>query len=169
MQPPVHLAVGYCCYAIDTRWDRGAAPDDRTTAAVLVGAALPDLIDKPLWLLGVAGVGRTAGHSLLVAVPLLVGVRLYANRSDRRALGTAFSIGLCSHLAADVPWHLLAGDYRELGFLLWPVTPMPAYTGTKPLGSLGGVEVTTLWLEVVIFAVGLAMWWADGRPGLERG
>lgn len=167
MQPVVHLAVGYLCYAAYARWDRGEPPAPAPTGAAIVGAALPDLLDKPPWLAGVVDVGRTVGHSLLFAIPAIAAVWVVAKTRDRRTLGVAFAVGYLSHVAADVPWHLLSGEYRELGFLLWPLTPMPEYTGTKPLGTVAGLEVTTLWLEAVIVAAGVALWWRDGRPGLE--
>ena len=167
MQPIVHLAVGYCCYAGYIRWREGtgAVPGERATTVAVFGAILPDLLDKPPWLLGLAG-GRTIGHSLLFAVPLVIAGRSLARSRGCPTLGTAFAIGVATHLAADVPWHVLAGDYDELGFLLWPITPMPPYSGTKPLATVGGVEVTTLWLEAVVLVAGAALWWADGRPGL---
>lgn len=166
MQPVVHLAVGYLCYAAYARRRRDAPPAEAPALAAIGGAALPDLIDKPPWLAGLA-VGRTIGHSLLFVVPLVAAGWLYARSSDRDVLGVAFAIGALSHVAADIPWHVLAGDYDELGFLLWPLTPMPAYAGTKSLGTIGEVEVTTLWLEAIIFVAGVALWWIDGRPGLD--
>ncbi|GAB3024627.1 metal-dependent hydrolase [Natronobiforma cellulositropha] len=168
MQPIVHLAVGYLCYAAVARWRYERVPRDAPAAVAIVGAALPDLLDKPLAALGVVPVGRTVGHSLLFAIPLLAAVWLLARASERETLALAFAVGYLSHLASDVPWHLLSGDYDELGFLLWPVTHMPAYTGVKPLASVAGLEVTTLWLEAVIFLAGVALWWHDGRPGLAR-
>ncbi|WP_306057667.1 metal-dependent hydrolase [Natronococcus wangiae] len=167
MQPIVHLAVGYLCYAGYARWERGEPPAAAPAEAAIVGAALPDLLDKPLWLSGVLDVGRTIGHSLLFAIPVIAAVWLVARARDRRALGVAFAVGYLSHLATDVPWHLLSGDLDELGFLLWPLTPMPEYTGTKPLGTVVGLEVTTLWLEAVVLVAGVALWWSDGRPGFE--
>ncbi|WP_254767801.1 metal-dependent hydrolase [Salinilacihabitans rarus] len=169
MQPPVHLAVGYLCYAAYARWRWDRPPVSGPAVAAVVGAALPDLVDKPLWLLGAAPVGRTVAHSLPVAVPLAAAGWLLARRAGRPAVGVAFAVGVLSHLAADVPWHLLAGASAELGFLLWPVTSTPAYTGTKPLGSVASVAVTTLWLEAVILVAGLAVWWRDGAPGLRGG
>ncbi|RQG99649.1 metal-dependent hydrolase [Natrarchaeobius oligotrophus] len=167
MQPVVHLAVGYICYAAYARWELGERPAESAAAVAVFGAALPDLLDKPLWLAGVVDVGRTVGHSLLFAVPLVAAVWLLARSRGRAALGVAFAIGYLSHVATDIPWHVLSGDYHELGFLLWPITPMPEYTGTKSLGRVAGFEVTTLWLEAVILVAGVALWWRDGRPGLE--
>ncbi|WP_247000045.1 metal-dependent hydrolase [Halosolutus gelatinilyticus] len=167
MQPIVHPVVGYVCYAAYVRLDRGEAPASAPAMVAALGATVPDLIDKPPWLLGAVDVGRTVGHSLLFAIPAVVAVWLLARRRGHDRLGVAFAIGYCSHVATDVPWHVLAGDYRELGFLLWPITPMPPYTGTKVLGTLAGVEVTTLWLEAIVLVAGVALWWRDGRPGLE--
>lgn len=184
MLPPVHLVVGYVCYAAYSRLVPGDSPRAWPALAAVVGAAIPDLLDKPLWLAGVVPVGRTLGHSLLFAIPASVAVWVVArgrnrNRSrkrdrdrvrdrDRELLGIAFVVGLLSHVATDVPWHLLSREYHELGFLLWPITHMPEYTGTKPLGTVGGLEVTTLWLEAVVVVGGLALWWRDGRPGLRK-
>ncbi len=167
MQPIVHLAVGYLCYSGYTRFTRHKPPEAMPLLAALFGALLPDLLDKPLELLGVAPVGRTIGHSLLFAIPLVASVWLLLRRRSHERIAVAFAIGYGSHLASDVPWHLLSGDYDELGFLLWPITPMPEYTGTKSLGAVFGVEITTLWVEVVILFAGIALWWHDGRPGLE--
>ena len=166
MQPVVHPVVGYICYAAYTRLGDGEPPEGAPALVAIVAATLPDLIDQPLWHAGVTPVGRTIGHSLLGALPLVVLAWLLARRWGRPTLGAAFAIGYASHLAADVPWHVLAGDYDELGFLLWPLTHMPPYSGVKQLGTVGGLEVTTLALEAVIFLAGGALWWHDGRPGL---
>lgn len=168
MQPFVHLSVGYLCVAVYSRWDDGRPPADAPVAVAVTGAALPDLIDKPLWLAGVVPVGRTIGHSVLFAIPLLVVGWRIATRRRRSPLAVAFAIGYLSHLATDVPWHLVSGDYHELQFLLWPVTQTPPYTGTKPLGTLADLRVTTLWLEAVVFVAGIALWWHDGKPGLRH-
>ncbi|MCU4750473.1 metal-dependent hydrolase [Halobacteria archaeon AArc-curdl1] len=167
MQPIVHLSVGYLCYAAYTRWRRGERPRGVPVLVVLVGAGLPDLLDKPLAAAGIVDVGRTVGHSLFTAVIVMTIVWQVAARRNRRPLAIAFIIGYASHIVTDVPWHVLSGDIDELGFLLWPVTEMPAYSGVKYLGTVGGVEITTLWLEAVIFVAGVGLWWRDGKPGLE--
>lgn len=167
MQPVVHVVIGYLCYAAYTRLDRGERPAEAPALAAFVGAALPDLVDHPLHAAGVTPVGRTILHSLLFAVPVIAAVWLLMRRRDRELLGTAFAIGYLSHVATDVPWHVLAGDSHELGFLLWPITHMPDYSGVKPLGTVPGLglEATTLWLEAVIFVAGIALWRTDGYPG----
>ena len=167
MQPVVHPVVGYCCYAIYTRWERSEPPSSAPAVVAIVAAAIPDLLDQPLYHAGITPVGRTIGHSLLFAIPVVALVWFVASRRGQRRLGVAFAIGYGSHVATDIPWHVLAGDFHELGFLLWPITPMPAYSGVKTLGTVGGLEATTLWLEAVIFVGGIALWWVDGRPGLD--
>ncbi|ELY98845.1 membrane-bound metal-dependent hydrolase [Natrialba chahannaoensis JCM 10990] len=169
VQPVVHLAVGYICYALYTRWRTGRIPTETAALVAIAGAALPDLLDKPIWLAGLVDVGRTIGHSLLFAIPVVAAVWLLSRVRGQQALGIAFAIGYGSHIATDIPWHVLSGDLHELGFLLWPLTPMPEYTGTKPLGTVPALEitVTTLWLEAVILVAGIALWRADGYPGTE--
>lgn len=169
MNPLVHPVVGYLCYAGYTRAYRGGQPQGEPTVVAVCAAALPDLIDQPLWLAGVTPVGRTFAHSLFGAIAIVGAVGLLAHRRDRVDLGLAFAIGYASHIAADIPWHVLAGDGAELGFLLWPLMEMPAYSGVKVVGTIGGVEVTTLWFEAGIFVYGVGRWWNDGRPGIEVG
>ncbi|CAI50322.1 DUF457 family protein [Natronomonas pharaonis DSM 2160] len=167
MQPIVHPVVGYLCYAGYVRASDGEAPQGELTVVAVFAAVLPDLIDQPLWLIGVTPVGRTVAHSLFGGALLVGAVGLLARRRGRTDIGVAFAIGYASHIAADIPWHVLAGDYHELGFLLWPVTGMPAYSGVKSLGTVGAVDITTLWLEAILFVAGAALWWNDGCPGVE--
>ena len=166
MQPIVHPIVGYLCYAVYTHRREGTPPEGEPAAVAVFAAVLPDLIDQPMWLLGVTPVSRTFAHSLFGAAVIVGVAGFVARRRARPDLAIAFSIGYLSHVAADIPWHVLAGDYRELGFLFWPITEMPAYTGVKTIGTVGGVELTTLWLEAVIAVIGVSVWWYDGRPGL---
>lgn len=167
MLPPVHLVVGYLSYSLYSRWRYGRPPIGWLAAVAVLASAIPDLIDRPLYWLSITPVGRTVGHSLLFALALIALVRLVASRRGHTDVAAAFAIGYLSHIASDVPWHLLSGEYHELGFLLWPVTPMPPYTGTTTLGVFAGVEVTTLWLEALVVGCGLALWMADGAPGTE--
>ena len=59
---PTHLAAA----ALAGRWVR------LSPVWLAVGAALPDLVDKPLGTLGVTELFHSVGHSLLFAVPLLL-------------------------------------------------------------------------------------------------
>ena len=167
MYPPVHPAVAYLLYSGLTRTTRGEAPGGLPTLALVVGAILPDLIDQPLALIFDLPTTRTLAHSLLVAVPVSAAVILAVRRSSvQDAVGSAFAVGYLSHQPADAIWPIVVGDYHELGFLLWPITHSPPYTGRKSLATVGDVTVTTLWIELVLFVAALALWWSDGRPGV---
>ena len=165
MWPITHLAVGYLCYAALAR-TRGRVPGDGATLAAVFGAALPDLVDKPLLWAGAVPSGRTLAHSVFAAFLFSAIAWWLASRYDREELVIAFAVGYASHLAADVAWPLLVGAYDELGFLLWPITHSPPYEGQKSLGTLAGMEVTTFWFEVVILAAGIALWIRHGTPGI---
>ena len=64
---------------------------------------LPDLIDKPLWILGVISDGRYIGHTLLVAFLVALVFSL-----KKRVYGLFAICGWISHLLLDirgfVPW-----------------------------------------------------------------
>lgn len=164
MFPPVHLAVGYLAYAAYARLVRGALPPRGWAVPVAAFAAvLPDLVDQPLsWWAGMATT-RTVAHSLLTAVPLVTVAYLLARGTGRRDLGVAFAVGYLSHPAADAVWPIVVGATAELGYLLWPITPMPDYRGQKHLATVGGVDVTTVPFEIGVFVLGTALWWRDRR------
>lgn len=167
MFPPVHPAVAYLLYSAARRRLDGTPPDASATAAVVAGAVIPDLVDQPLAALALVPTTRALGHSLLFVVPVcLVGVLVVRRRWGSNASATAFAVGALSHPLADALWPLVLGLLDELGFLLWPITPSPPYEGTKPLLDLGAATVTTLWVELVLLALALVVWWRDGRPGL---
>ena len=166
MFPPAHPGVAYLLYSPFHRLVEGDATSGGATLALVVGAVLPDLIDQPLYHLAGFPTTRTIGHSLLLAVPVCLAVAAVARGSTLPdGVAGAFAFGYGAHLAADALWPLVLGLRDELGFLLWPVTYMPDYEGTKPLVEVGGTTVTTLWVELVLLAFAVALWWHDGRPG----
>lgn len=168
MFPPVHPALAYLLYSGGRRALGRSAPGRAAAVAVVVGGALPDLIDQPLYhFLFDLPSTRTLGHSLLFVVPICLAVLVAARRSSLPdSVGPAFAVGALSHPAADALWPLLLGLYDELGFLLWPITHSPPYAGTKPLFAVGDATVTTLWFELPLLAGAAILWWRDGRPGL---
>lgn len=167
MLPPVHLGVAYLLYAGMARLFSRLELRDTAVLALLVGAILPDLIDQALYRLADVPSTRTLGHSLLFLVPLCVVVALVVHRTAYPAtVWQAFVIGALSHPATDALYPLAFERYDELGFLLWPVTTSPPYEGIKTITTLGGVEVTTVWIEVPLLAAALVLWWHDGMPGL---
>lgn len=168
MFPPVHAGVAYLCYSAYTRLREGRVPTGPAAAAAVVGGVLPDTIDLPLYFLGVAPTTRSVGHSAFVAA-LLVGLVAVAVRrtgvSDRIAV--AFGTGYLSHLLADAVWKVVLWIPEELRYLGWPITRQPPYDGTKVLATAGEATVTTMWVELPLLAVALALWWVDGRPGVD--
>ncbi|MFC3476438.1 metal-dependent hydrolase [Halobacterium litoreum] len=180
MWPWEHAAAAYLLYSAASRWLWGRPPSTR--AAVVVGFAslLPDLVDKPLaWWLAVLPSGRSLGHSLLVAVPV-VAVALAAGRArgDSRA-SVAFAVGYLSHLAGDVAYPLVVDGELRAGFLLWPVIPAPDGGTTSALPHLQdlvgafvrflGTPRGALYLlaDAALVAAAVAVWVADGTPGLR--
>jgi hypothetical protein len=39
-----------------------------------------------------------------------------------------FGVGYLVHVLSDGVYSILNGEYAELGYLLWPVTPLPELT-----------------------------------------
>jgi len=181
MWPWGHLAVGYLAYrvlaGVVNRW-----PPTQTTMIVLIFATqLPDIIDKPLaYSFSVLPEGRALMHSLLVAVPVCLWVlALYGVRSDT---GWAFTIGYLSHLLGDSYRSLLAGQWAELSFLLWPLFPPPDYSANsfgvhweQLLATAGDVTISGIFtgnLPMVAYQALLAgvvvVWWLyEGAPGIR--
>jgi len=133
MWPWAHAVFGYAWYLLAR--PRAVKRADRyALLAALFGSQFPDLVDKPLaWGLAVIPSGRSLAHSLLTAA-VVCAVVYYAAavRGRRREVGLAFAVGYLSHLAGDALAPAFGGSYAELGFLLWPLSPAPAYD--EPVG-----------------------------------
>lgn len=172
--------LAYVLYSTYVRlWER-RRPSGRTAIVVAVAALLPDLIDKPLaWQLELLLTGRSFGHSLLFAVPLVVIVLLAARRFDVGDVGRAFAIGYLSHLPADAVYPLvIPGAVVDLGYLIWPFASAGSTETSDLLGQvlrlLGDFSLFVsgpdgwrfLLLEAGLVALALGLWIADGRPGL---
>lgn len=107
---PTHLLVGY---VLGRRWDLPAL-------AAVAGAALPDVVDKPLGVAGVFGLYQTVGHSLLALV--VAGVAVTVGRSGRlRRVGLAVWVGWASHLVLDAVHMIVNGRPADVRFLGWPL------------------------------------------------
>ncbi|MXR50239.1 metal-dependent hydrolase [Halovenus sp. WSH3] len=117
-----------------------------STPWAVVGAALPDVIDKPLGLVGVADIYHTVGHSVLVLgvlAPLVLG--------DPR--GRAVVVGWALHLALDAGQILINGRPSDVLSLGWPAVAPPDPLGLPPgefalyyLGSPAFVLEVGIWL-----------------------
>lgn len=132
---------------------------------LVVGTAVPDLLDKPLATLGVTPLFHSVGHSalLLVAVvPLAL--------SGRAGLSAAVGWGL--HLALDALHVIVNGRPGDAVFLLWPAVvpsdPLALPPGAFLLYYLWSPAFfleAALWLAAAALAV---REWRAVPPGTER-
>lgn len=127
MWPWEHLGIGYVAYLL-VRPRAWWEADRITLGALVLGTQLPDLVDKPLaWVFAVLPSGRSFAHSLFFAAALAA-VAVYAGRRYQR-LDASFALvfGDLTHLALDAWEPYSLHQYRQLGFLFWPLTPSPYY------------------------------------------
>lgn len=175
MWPWGHLGVAYLSYVALVR-TRGREQIPGAVVAVAVGAAVPDLVDKPLaWTVAVLPSGRSLAHSLLVAGAVLAVAYAVARERDRVTPVLGLAVGWLSHLFVDlgptVVFGLLAGDTGQLRwttYLVWPLLPPPQYPNDESL--LGHVESLAaepyLLGQVGLFVVAVAVWVRSGTPGV---
>ncbi|MDG5760143.1 hydrolase [Natronococcus sp. A-GB1] len=160
---PTHLAMGYLL-GVYSRFP---------VAYLVVGSALPDLVDRPLYWLGLTPFTHTVAHSIAVAVPAsLVLTRLFGRR------GAALSLGWLLHIGTDflnvattqglstTPYYVFflgpPSDEREAFETVTIVLPVTDVTHT--------LHPVVLALEVAVlgWAV-LAILQEWGLPGRVRG
>ncbi|WP_117595250.1 metal-dependent hydrolase [Haloprofundus halophilus] len=167
---PAHLAVGYLL-GVRARLALGWC---------LLGAALPDVVDKSLGLAGVLPAYQTVSHSIFGLVLVGATLRVVVDEATRRA-GVAFAAGWLSHLGADLLQLTLDGrGAHAAGMLGWPVThwsnPMvdgsiPGYTDTLlsaiPFLSEGYVvrylSSPSFPVELVVCVLALGLFVAERR------
>lgn len=145
-----HVAFAY----VATRY-RSAQLETATWA--MVGALLPDMIDKPLHLLGLFPWGRTIGHSVFFWA-LTIGFVLLIDLFVRRLPGYRWVLfGAMTHLIADLTDDIVAGfqfgAYALTSWGLWPVaTPDDWDWVVVPLGYIDP-GITTYEIAFLIVAV----------------
>jgi hypothetical protein len=101
MYPVAHILVAVCAAkAGEKHLRRGRKPPDYRFAAL--GALVPDLIDKPLERLGIAGVpdGHTFAHTLLFT-SVLIGSGMIVARKRRDTRLLLLGLGSLTHLLVD--------------------------------------------------------------------
>lgn len=120
---------------------------------LVVGAAFPDVVDKPLGVLGVFDVYQSVGHSALLA-PLAV-----ALAASHRP-GLAVAVGWVSHLALDALHVTVNGRASDALFLAWPVVARSDPLAIPPgefaafyLGTPSFFLEGALWLAAVLVAL----------------
>lgn len=157
-----HVSVAYLAYSL-IRHRRGRRPTGALVGVVLLGAVFPDLVDKPLVVLGVVEYGRSAAHSLLSASAVLVVLWKLGEGAGRSEATVAFATGYLSHVVVDMYGPLLTGSQSmDTAFLLWPVVveyPLGVPTPSLPVGR--GALFGTLMLCSV------CLWVYDGLPILS--
>lgn len=112
---------------------------------LVVGAAVPDLIDKPLGLLGVTALFHSVGHSLIlsvIAVPVALSGRA----------GLAITTGWASHIALDVVHVIVNGRPADALFAFWPLTSPLDPLGLPPGAFVGHyLGSPAFFLEVAVW------------------
>jgi hypothetical protein len=134
---PTHLVAAYL---LGRQWRR-------SIPLVVLGAALPDLVDKPLGMLGVTDLYHSVGHSLFA----LVAVSLLASQS--RVL-VPLCLGWGSHLVLDAVHMVLNGRPVDVQFLAWPVIRHTPAVDLPPVAfAVQYVGTPSFFVEVVIWVV----------------
>lgn len=134
---------------------------------MVAGAALPDLVDKPLAMLGVIPAYHSVAHSALVSLRAAVALLLVRRRGDPSGVGrvAAVALGGGSHLLADAVHIITNGRPEDTVFLLWPVISewdwIDAAPGTFAVQYVG---TPSCYVELVIWAAVGALLARDGLP-----
>jgi len=122
-------------------------------AWLVVGAAVPDVVDKPLATLGVTTLFHSVGHSLLLAVAV-VPVALTGRT------GLAAAVGWLSHIALDSLHVVVNGRPTDALFLFWPVVLPPDPLAIPPgsffyyyLGSPSFYLEAVVWTALAVAVV----------------
>lgn len=114
---------------------------------LVVGTAVPDVVDKPLAMVGVTSLYHSVGHSALLVV-----VALPLALSGRNGLSAA--VGWALHLFLDTVHVVVNGRPADAVFLLWP-----AVSPTDPLALPPG-SFFTYYLWSPSFFLEVALWLA---------
>jgi len=148
---PTHIVAAYL---LSLRWNS-------SPAWAVAGAALPDMIDKPIAMSGLYDLYHSIGHSGLVclAVTLVgLGVLALGRGPTLRQVGPALWIGWASHLALDAVHMLFNGRPGDARFLLWPVVEHSPAVRLPPLEFAAHyVGTPAFYVELFVWIVLLAV------------
>jgi len=127
---------------------------------VVLGALLPDIIDKPLgwWILNDGAYEHSFAHSLLFAAILTLPGLFFARRGDRRLLSIGF--GDMMHLLCDPV-------VRAPQILFWPLF---GWTFEGAFGYAVPIRVELMTLDAIVAVIAavvlLRLWYRDRLQGL---
>lgn len=183
MWPWEHVIFAYVLYSLTCRLVGTRASGRAVIGALVIGAVLPDLVDKPLaWQWGIFETGYAVGHSIFVAVPVSIAALLVARHRNRVRVGIAFAFGYLSHLLGDlIPPFLREGEV-PFERILWPIAQPPQshehgsfldgashYLDVYHAVIVGGEFDLVILVQVGFVVLGFVLWIADGYPGLRDG
>lgn len=144
---PTHLVAAY----VLGRWLQ------LPIVPILIGATLPDVIDKPLAMFGLVDLYHSIGHSL-IALGILSLVLLFGER------WIAFWIGWASHLVLDALQMVLNGRVEDIQFLFWPFVHHQPAVGLPPIQfAIHYVGTPAFWVEIVIWILFFAVMLHSGQ------
>ena len=164
-----HLAMGYLAAAGPALAHKRVLDVQQALIPALVGAATPDLIDKPLHALGLITYSRGLGHSIFFFAAVLVLWRWIKHRRPglSRPMGW-WIIGIGTHFFADVINDFFRGlearGFLFSGWLGWPITCTRDLTVLFDLGREIRIHPTFTSLEIAIFALALVVAIAHRYP-----
>lgn len=168
MHIPGHIAFAW---ASTRRWAGLRGPGSyrkHVLAPVILGALLPDLIDKPIYLAQLSIYGRTLGHSLLF-FGLLCAIAALAQQRKRGEARIALSwlaAGTGTHLLLDLIEGLLEGilhgPYIFTSWWLWPYLTPDTLKVKPAMAPLAPRAHYTGWLEaafvLIVIVTSVILW-----------
>lgn len=140
---------------------RLSSPRDRDLtldAFVLLGALVPDLIDKPLRLIGFTPHGRSIGHALLVWLLFTCLAILATTLIPRARSLSLIAYGWATHFVADTLDDLVAGlletSYLWTSWAGWPWLTADAHkwmvTAAYPTATSWGFEAAVVAMATIV-------------------
>ncbi|WP_380679199.1 metal-dependent hydrolase [Salinigranum sp. GCM10025319] len=122
-RPHIHLLIAVVPVILYVLLRYRALPSLALVYVAFFGSQFPDLVDKPLAteLLLIPN-GRMFTHSLMIAVPVSIGVILFVRRRGYLREGAAFVFAYLSHIVADFHRQLLQQNPTVHPNMLWPLS-----------------------------------------------
>lgn len=160
----VHAAVAYLLYRLTVRVAEAGRHNGGAVLALISGALLPDIIDKPLSFIFSSLPSRSLSHSIFTTVLVIVIAVYIARRLYRWDIGAAYTIGYLSHLGADFVDYFFIPE-ETLLFVFWPlVTDYHHIDTVHELLSLLS-PTPYVFVQSMVTIIGFGLWIYDGKPG----